>query len=99
MPPPFVQGGPLPRAAEGLEAEGAEVQRESGARLTGARRTELHARQMGQVTAGGVAKRLPQQEYQRGRDRRGHAIASRGLFDVAARREHGFGVQQRGPPA
>src|ERR671924_1339863 len=34
LPPPFVQGGSLHRAAEALEQEGEEVQREFGTSLT-----------------------------------------------------------------
>jgi hypothetical protein len=38
-PPPFVQGGSLYGAAEALEEEVEEAQRELGTRLTGSRRT------------------------------------------------------------
>jgi hypothetical protein len=62
MPSPFVQGGPLHRAAETLEEESEEAQRESGAGLTVRRRTEPQARQMGQMTAGGVAMQNLQEE-------------------------------------
>ena len=43
MPPPFVQGSSLHRAAEALEEEGEEVKREFGARLAVGRRTEPQA--------------------------------------------------------
>jgi hypothetical protein len=54
LPPPVVQGGSLPRAPETLEEESEEAPRESGSRVTIGRRTEPQARQVGQVTAGGV---------------------------------------------
>jgi hypothetical protein len=44
MPPPFVQGGSLHRAAEALQEEVKKAQRESGAGLTVGRRTEPQAR-------------------------------------------------------
>ena len=62
MPPPFVQGGALHRAAEALQEEVKEAQREFGAGLTVGRRTEPQARQMGQMAAGGVAMQNLQQE-------------------------------------
>ena len=62
MPSPFVQGGPLHRAAETLEEESEEAQRESGAGLTVRRRTEPQARQMGQVATGSVAMEHLSQE-------------------------------------
>ena len=43
LPPPFVQGGALHRAAEALEQEVKEAQRESGTSLTVGRRTEPQA--------------------------------------------------------
>ena len=55
MPPACVQGGSLHRAAEVLQEEVKEAQRESGAGLTVCRRTAPQARQMGQMAAGGVA--------------------------------------------
>jgi hypothetical protein len=62
MPPAFTRDGGLHRAAEALQEEGTEAQRESGAGLTGGRRTEPQARQRGQMTAGGVARQdLPQE--------------------------------------
>ena len=83
MPPPFVQGGSLHRAAEALEEEVKEAQREFGARLTVGRRTEPQARQMGQMTAGGVAMQNLQQEELDGGDRREHTVAPRGIPDLA----------------
>ena len=61
MPPPVVQGGWLHRAAEALQAEVKKAPRESGAGLTGGRRTEPQARQLGQMAAGGVAMQHLQQ--------------------------------------
>ena len=55
LPPPFVQGGSLHGATEALEEDGEEVEREFGTRVTVCRRTAPQARQMGQMTAGGVA--------------------------------------------
>jgi hypothetical protein len=67
LPPPFVQGGSLHRAAEALEQKVKEAQRESGTRLTGGRRTAPQARQMGQMTAGRVTmQHLPQEELHGG---------------------------------
>jgi hypothetical protein len=43
VPPPFVQCGSLHRAAETLEEEGEEAQREYGTSLTVGRRTALQA--------------------------------------------------------
>ena len=99
MPPPFVQGGSLHRAAEALEEEVKEAQRESGARLTVGRRTEPQARQMGQMAAGGVAMQNLQQEELHGGDWREHAVAPRGIPDLPAHRQDGFGLQQHGPLA
>src|SRR5215475_2434742 len=75
MPPPFVQGRLLHRAAETLEKESEEAQREFGPRLTVGRRREPQARQMGPMTAGRVAMQNLQQEEVYGGDRREHAVA------------------------
>src|SRR6266511_3877540 len=99
MPPPFVHGGSLHRAAEALQEEVKEAQWESSASLTVRRRTEPQARQMGQMTAGGVAIQNLQQEELHGRDRREHAVAPPGIADLATHRENSFGLQQRGPLA
>ena len=99
MPPPFVQGRPLHRAAETLEEESEEAQRESGASLTVGRRTEPQARQMGQMTAGGVAMKDLQQEELHGGDGREHAVTPCGIPDLTAHRQDGFGLQQHGPLA
>src|SRR5512132_2908843 len=97
MPPPFVQGRLLHRAAETLEKESEEAQREFGPRLTVGRRREPQARQMGQMTAGGVAMQNLQQEEVYGGDRREHAVAPCGIPDLTAHRQNGFGLQQHGP--
>ena len=94
MPPPFVQGGSLHGAAEALEEEGEEAQREFGTGLTVGRRTEPQARQMGQMAAGGVAMQNLQQEELDGGDRREHPVAPCDIPHLAARGEDGFGLQQ-----
>jgi hypothetical protein len=97
MPPSFVQGGSLHRAAEVLQEEVQEAPRESGAGLTVCRRTAPQARQMGQMAAGGVAmEKLSQAERHRG-NRREHAIAPGGIPDLTAQGKDRFGLQQRGP--
>jgi hypothetical protein len=55
MPPPFARDAGLHRVSDSLEEEGEEVEREFGAGLTVGRCAEAQARQMGQMTAGGVA--------------------------------------------
>ena len=55
LPPPFVSGGSLPRTAEALEPQVKEAPWEFGTSLTVSRCTEPQARQMGQMTAGGIA--------------------------------------------
>src|SRR5919198_3394595 len=87
MPPPFVQGGSLHGATETLEEESEEVPREFGTRLTGGRRREPQARQMRQMTAGGVAMQDLQQEELHGSDRREHTVAPCGLPDLTAHGE------------
>jgi hypothetical protein len=62
MPPPIVQGGSLHRSSEALEEESEEARREFGAGLTGGCRAEPQARQMGQMTTGGVAVQNLSQE-------------------------------------
>jgi len=89
MPPAFVQGRPLHRAAEALEEAVKEAQREFGTRLTGGRRTEPQARQMGQMTAGGVAMENLQQEELYGGDRCEHAITPPCIANLATHRENG----------
>jgi len=54
-PSPVVQGGLLHRAAEARQEEVKKASRESGAGLTGGRRTEPSARQMGEMAAGRMA--------------------------------------------
>jgi hypothetical protein len=89
-PPPVIHGGALHRAAEALEQKVKEVQREFGTSLTGGRRREPSARQMGQMTAGGVAvQNLPQEELHHGHGRE-HAVAPPGIAHLATHREHGF---------
>jgi hypothetical protein len=62
MPAPFGQSGSLHRAADARQEEVKKTPRESGAGLTVGRRTEPPARQMGEMTAGGVAmQHLPQE--------------------------------------
>jgi hypothetical protein len=97
MPPPVVQGGLLHGATETLEEESEEAQREFSTRLTVGRRCEPQARQMGQMTAGGVAMQHLQQEEVYGGDRREHAVAPGGIPDLTAHRQNGFGLQQHGP--
>jgi hypothetical protein len=67
--------------------------------LTVRRRTAPHARQMGQMTAGGVAmQNLPQEELY-GSDRRAHAVAPPALSNLATHCEDGVGLQPCGPLA
>lgn len=91
LPPPIVQGGSLHRAAEALE-EVKAAQRESGAGLTGDRRTEPQARQMGQVATGSVAMENLSQEELHSCDRREHAIAPCGIHDLTSHGQDGFGL-------
>ena len=99
MPPSFVPGGWLHRAAEMLQEEVKDAPRESGAGVTGGRRPEPQARQLGQMAAGGVAlEHLSQDERHRG-DRRAHAIAPCGIPDLTAHGKDGFGLQPHGPLA
>jgi hypothetical protein len=97
MPPPFVQGRRLHRAAEPLEQASEEAQREFGPRVTVGRRREPPARQMGPMTAGGVAMQHLQEAAVDGGDRREHAVAPCGIPELTAHRQKGFGLQPHGP--
>jgi hypothetical protein len=62
MPAPVVQGGVLHRAAEALQEEVKDAQRESGTGLTVCRGREPSAREMGEMAAGCVPmENLPQE--------------------------------------
>jgi hypothetical protein len=99
MPPPIVQGRALHGAAEARQEEGKEAQWESGPSLTGGRRRDPSARQMGEMTAGGVAMQHLSQEALPGGDRRERAGAPCSRPDLTADREDGFGLQPHGPLA
>jgi len=99
LPPPFVPGGVLHRAAAALQEEVKKAPRKSGAGLTGGRRTAPPARQMGPMAAGGVAMQHRQQEYLDGGDRREHTVAPCRLPDLATHGEHGIRLQPRRPLA
>jgi hypothetical protein len=62
MPPPVVHGGSLHGPVEALQEEVNKAQWESGPRWTGGRRRTPSARQMRQMTAGGVAMQHLQEE-------------------------------------
>jgi hypothetical protein len=84
MPPSFVQGGWLHGTPETLEEAGEEVEREFGTRLTVGRCTEPQARQMGQMTTGGMAMPHLPQEARHGGDWRQHAVAPCGRLRASA---------------
>src|SRR5215510_4184052 len=92
MPSAFTRDGRLHRAAEALEEEGEETEREFGARLAVCRRAEPQARQMGQMAAGGVTMQNLQEKELDGGDRREDAVAPPGIADFAAHREDGVGL-------
>ena len=96
-PLPFVQGGALHRAAEALQEEVKEASRESGTGLTGGRRAAPSARQMGEMTAGGMAmQHRPEQELDGG-DGREYTVAPGGIAGRLTRANDGFWLQ-RGRP-
>src|SRR4029434_1177812 len=99
MPPAVVHGRPRPRAAEAREAAGKDAPRESGPRWTGGRRPAPPARQMGQLTASGVALAHLPQDALHGGDGCEHTSTPRGRPTLPTHREHGVRVLPRGPLA
>jgi hypothetical protein len=93
MPPSFIQSGSLHGTAEALQEEVKNAYRGSGSGLTIGRRREAHARQMGQMAAGGIAMQNLSQEELHGRDWRQPTVASEGIPDLTARSQNGFGLQ------
>jgi hypothetical protein len=96
MPAPVVHGGLLHGTVEALQDEGKDAPWESGADLTGGRCREPHARQVGQMTAGGVAMQNLSQEALHGGDRRQYAVAPPGIADLGTGCENRVRSQQRG---
>src|SRR5262245_6880299 len=97
MPPPVVHSGALHGAAAALQEAVKEAPWEPGTGLTVGRRREPSAREVGPVTARGVAVQHLQPEELHGRDRREPAVAPSGGPDLLAHRPDGFGWQPRGP--
>ena len=97
VPPPFIQGRPLHRAAEALQEEVKEASREPRTGLAVGRRTAPQARQMGQMAAGRVTVQNLQQEAVHGGDRREDAVAPAGIPNLAAHSQDGVGLEQQGP--
>jgi hypothetical protein len=90
LPPPFVQGGSFHCAAETLQQEVKDAPRESGPGVTGGRRAEPQARQMGEMTAGGMAmQHLPEKALDGG-DGREYTVAPGGLAGLLTRANECF---------
>jgi hypothetical protein len=97
MPPAITRDAGLDRACEALAEEGKDAEREFGAGVTVGRCAEAQARQMGPMTAGGVAMENWAQEELCGGDWGEQAVAPGGIPNLPADGQHGFGLQQQGP--
>jgi len=90
MPLAFVRETGLQGAAAALQEEGQGAERASGAGVTGGRRTEASARQMRQMTAGGMAVQPLEEKERDGGDGRESTVAPGGLAGRRTRAKDGL---------
>jgi hypothetical protein len=97
MPLTFARATGLQGAAEALQEEGKAASRESGAGLTVGRRAAPSARQMRQMTAGGMARQNLSANKLHGSDGREDTLAPGGIAGLLTRANDGCWVHLGGP--